>query len=267
MRRLIVTTATDTHTERTVEVAGKGVRVLQGGQGAPLVVLHHSTGNPGWLPIHARLAERFTVYAPDMPGYGQSARPDWARDPRDLAILIARLLDRLELERVTLVGLGFGGFVAAELATMTPQQLKSLVLVGAAGLQPEQGEIMDEMLTDYTDYVKAGFRDEATFTRALGEGAVDSFKELWDFSREMTARLTWKPYMFNRRLPPLLSEVQTPTLLIWGGEDNVVPPVCGEQYVRALPHARLETVAGAGHFVELEEPEAVADLIVRHAAG
>jgi pimeloyl-ACP methyl ester carboxylesterase len=123
------------------------------------------------------------------------------------------------------------------------------------------------MLTDYTDYVKAGFRDEAAFTSALCEGAVDSFKELWDFSREMTARLTWKPYMFNRRLPPLLGEVQTPTLLIWGGEDNVVPLVCGEQYVRAMPHARLETVASAGHFVELEEPEAVADLIVRHAAG
>jgi pimeloyl-ACP methyl ester carboxylesterase len=243
------------------------VRVLHGGRGAPLVMLHHSTGNPGWLPIHARLAERFTVYAPDMPGYGQSARPEWARDPRDLAILIARLIDRLALDQVTLVGLGFGGFVAAELATMEPERLRALVLVGAAGLQPEQGEIMDEMLTDYKDYVKAGFRDDDAFTRALGENAVESFKELWDFSREMTARLTWKPYMFNRRLTPLLSEVQTPALIVWGGEDKVVPPICGEQYARALPNARLETVAGAGHFVELEEPERVADLIARHVGS
>lgn len=244
-----------------LELAGKKVRVLHGGKGAPLLVLHHSTGNPGWLPFYERLAESFTVYVPDMPGYGQSERPDWARDPRDIAILIARLLDRLELERVTLVGLGFGGYVAAELATMEPSRLYALVLVGAAGLQPDEGEILDEMMVDFREYVQASFRDEAAFTAALGENAGETFKELWDFSREMTARLTWKPYMFNRRLVPLLSEVNVPALLIWGADDKVVPPICATQYARALPNARTETIPGAGHCVELEEPERVAQII------
>ena len=257
-----MTTAAQPHQERTLELAGKKVRVLYGGDGAPLVVLHHSTGNPGWLPFYERLAERFTVYVPDMPGYGQSERPDWARDPRDLAILIARLLDRLGLEQVTLVGLGFGGYVAAELATMEPSRITSLVLVGAAGLQPDEGEILDQMMVDFDDYVKAGFRDDDSYTRALGENAREEFKQLWDFSREMTARLTWKPYMFNRRLTPLLSEVNVPTLLIWGADDKIVPPVCAQQYARALPNARIETVAGAGHLVELEEPDRVAQFIV-----
>src|SRR4029453_12972616 len=96
-----VTTAALTHTEHTIEVAGLGLRYLKGGAGAPVVVLHHSTGNPGWIPFYERLAERATVYVPDMPGYGQSARPEWAREPRDLAILLLQALTKLGLPRVT----------------------------------------------------------------------------------------------------------------------------------------------------------------------
>src|SRR5262249_39474907 len=106
-----VTTATEHHTGHTLEVAGLGLRYLKGGAGAPVVVLHHSTGNPGWIPFYERLAERATVYVPDMPGYGQSARPEWAREPRDLGILLLQALTRLHIERVALVGLGLGGFV------------------------------------------------------------------------------------------------------------------------------------------------------------
>lgn len=260
-----MTTMTESHTEQMLEVAGKRVRLLRGGQGDPLVVLHHSTGNPGWLPLYEQLARDFSVIVPDLPGYGQSERPDWAREPRDIALLINRLLDKLGFGQIILVGLGLGGFIAAELATMHQARLKALILIGAAGLQPEAGEILDQMLVDYQDYLKAGFRDEAAYHAALGEDPRIQFKELWDFSREMTARITWKPYMFSRRLAPLLGEVETTTLIIWGAEDRVVPPICGEQYARTLPNARLETVAGAGHLVEMEEPERVATLIKQHA--
>ena len=259
-----MTTATESYTERTLEVAGKRVRLLEGGAGEPLVVLHHSTGNPGWLPFYEQLARDFAVAVPDLPGYGQSERPDWAREPRDLALLVNRLLDKLGHKQVTLVGLGLGGFIAAELATMQQSRLRALVLIGATGLQPDDGEILDQMLVDYQDYLKAGFRDEAAYHTALGEDPRTQFKELWDFSREMTARITWKPYMFSRRLAPLLGEVETPTLVIWGSDDRVVPPACGRQYARLLANAHLETVAGAGHLVELEEPERVAELIQQH---
>ncbi len=260
-------TTAATRTERTVEVAGRKLRLLQGGDGSPLLLLHHSTGNPGWLPFYDELARTFTVIVPDLPGYGQSERPEWARDPRDIAVLAGRLLDKLGIDRVILIGLGLGGFIAAELATMEPRRITSLVLIGAAGLQPRDGEILDQMLVDYVDYVKAGFRDEEHYNQALGEDARATYKELWDFSREMTARISWKPYMFSRRLRPLLAEVNVPALVIWGGEDKIVPLVCGEQYTEALPQARLEVLAGAGHLVELEEPERVAELIRAHAGG
>ncbi|MFN0145794.1 MAG: alpha/beta fold hydrolase [Dehalococcoidia bacterium] len=258
-------TATQAHTEERVQVAGKATRVLRGGSGDTIVTLHHSTGSVGWLPLHERLAENFSVVAPDMPGYGQSERPEWARDPRDLAILVNHTLEKLKLDRVTLVGFGFGGFVAAELATMDASRLKKLVLVGAAGILPKDGEIMDGMLMDLNEYMAAGFRDDAAFHAVFGEEPDASVKELWDFSREMTARVCWKPYMYNRHLPHLLQDVATPTLLIWGSEDKVIPPVCGEQYRDALPNAKLEVIPGAGHYVEFEDPARIAGLIAAHA--
>jgi len=262
---LLMTTATAEHTETTLEVAGLSIRVLSGGSGPAAVFLHHSTGNPGWLPIHASLSAKFSLSVPDMPGYGQSARPEWAREPRDIAVLVNRLVDRLDLEGVTLIGAGLGGFIAAEMAAMNQSRLARLVLIGSAGLQPTEGEIADQMMVDFAEYTKAGFRDDESFHHVFGEDPEASVKSLWDFSREMTARITWKPYMFSRRLAPVLGEITVPALVIWGSNDRVVPLTCAHQFVKGLANARLEIVQGAGHLVEYEEPDKVAQLISAHA--
>jgi pimeloyl-ACP methyl ester carboxylesterase len=252
------------HASESLELATGKIHYLRGGAGEPLVVLHHSTGSLGWIPFCAELAREFDVVVPDLPGYGRSERPEWAREPRDLAILIGRAIERLGLDEPTVVGLGMGGFVAAELATMNPGCIGRLVLVGAAGLRPEQGEILDQMLIDYPEYVRAGFRSEEAYKAMFGEEIAQDVQTLWDFSREMTARICWKPYMFNRRLEPLLPDVKIPTLLIWGSQDRVVPPSCAQQYARGLPDATLELIEGAGHLVELEEPARVAQRIAAH---
>ncbi|MBH77923.1 MAG: hypothetical protein CL897_06820 [Dehalococcoidia bacterium] len=260
-----MTTAEQTWTESTTEVAGLTVRYLQGGSGPAAVVLHHSSGNIGWAPFYEALSQKFTVIVPDLPGYGQSERPVWARDARDIAILVNRFLAQVAPEETTLIGLGFGGFIAAELATMDQERLSSLVLVGAAGVQPEEGELLDQMLIDYPEYISAGFRDEAHYHEIFGEEITKEVRELWEFSREMTARLSWKPYMFNRRLPHLLSEVETSTLVISGSEEKVIPITCARQYTAGLPNATLKIIEGAGHYVAYEEPEELASLIAGHA--
>ncbi len=253
------------HIERTIDIAGLTIRTLAQGSGQPVVVLHHSTGSAGWTPFMDHLAAAHSVVMPDMPGYGQSQRPEWARDPRDIAILLQYALDQMGLkDDVTLVGLGFGGYVAAEMASMNQRRLRALVLVGAAGVQPSEGEIFDQMLVDFEDYVKAGFSSDDAYHEVFGDAASAEIKQLWDFSREMTARLAWKPYMFNRRLHQLLREVHTPALLVWGSRDVIVPLGAAKVFEAALPNARLEVVEGAGHLVELERPADVAKLIADH---
>ncbi|MGH2608215.1 MAG: alpha/beta fold hydrolase, partial [Tepidiformaceae bacterium] len=117
---------------------------------------------------------------------------------------------------------------------------------------------------DFEDYVKAGFSSDDAYHEVFGDAASAEIKQLWDFSREMTARLAWKPYMFNRRLHQLLREVHTPALLVWGSRDVIVPLGAAKVFEAALPNARLEVVEGAGHLVELERPADVAKLIADH---
>lgn len=255
----------DAYHERDIELATGKVHLLEGGTGDGIVFLHHSWGSPGWSPIHAALRDSHRVIVPDLPGWGGSERPAWAREPRDIAILAGRILDALDLESTTLVGTGFGGFIAAELATMRP--LDALVLIGAAGLKPEHGDILDQMLVSHRAYIEAGFRDHDAYAAWVGEEPAPDVRNLWDFSREMTARVCWKPYMFNRRLGPLLGDVATPTLVVWGTDDAIVPVECARLYAAALPNCRLETIDGAGHLVEIEEADRVAALIGAHANG
>jgi len=251
----------------TVTIAGAALHVARAGTGAPLLLLHHDVGSPERLPFYDALARHFTVIVPSHPGYDRSQRPDWIRSVRDVGVVYQWLLGERELTRdpgrVTLVGLGFGGWIAAEMATMAPRAFRRLVLVGAMGIKPERGEIADQALVSYIDYVRRGFADQAAFDRIFGADPPTPTLAQWDLNREMTFRIAWKPYMYNPTLPHLLGGVATPALVVWGGDDRIVPLECGERYAKSLPRARLEIVEGAGHFVEMEKPDVLAQLITR----
>jgi pimeloyl-ACP methyl ester carboxylesterase len=246
-----------------VRVAGTPVRLRRGGAGSPVVVLHHEVGSLEQLPFYDALAAHCRVLRPTHPGYDGSARPDWLRNVRDLAVLYQALVAGQGLEGATLVGLGFGGWVAAEMAAMSPRAYRRLVLVGAMGIKPRDGDILDQALLSYIDYVRAGFADPAMLERVFGAEIPTEVLEHWDLNREMTFRIAWKPYLYNPSLPHLLGGVRTPALIVWGRQDRIVPAQCGEAYVRALPEARLVWIEGAGHFVEMEKPHELARAITQ----
>ncbi len=251
--------------ERDVQVAGLRVRYWEGGTGEPLLVVHHDIGNRGWEPFYERLAGGFRVLVPELPGFGKSDRPAWARHPRDLAILLHQFLDELAVEQTVLVGLG--GWIAAEMATMGQRRLRKLVLLNAMGIKPAEGEIVDQMMIDLHHYVSDGCASEEVFGRLFGVEVSSPQRLAWDYAREMTARLAWKPYMFSHQLPHLLGGVKTPALVLWGERNRIVPIVCGEAYARAMPNARLDTVENAGQWAELEQPELVAERIAAFATS
>ena len=146
------------------------------------------------------------------------------------------------------------------MATMHPTRYKKMILVGAMGIQPTQGEIMDQFLIYTTDYIKAGYYNESKYEECYGtEPDIDQLEQ-WEIHREMTTRIAWKPYMFNQGLAPLLGGVETPTLVVWGIEDQIVPLNCGEQYVQALPNAKLTILEECGHFADVEKADELATL-------
>ena len=125
-------------TRGSVTAAGAELRLMRAGKGSPVVVLHRDIGTLEQLSFYDALAERHDVIIPIHPGYSEAPRPDWVRGVRDIAVLYRGMLDGLGLSGPALVGLGFGGWIAAEMATMAPANLSRLVLVGPMGVKPPQ---------------------------------------------------------------------------------------------------------------------------------
>jgi pimeloyl-ACP methyl ester carboxylesterase len=249
-----------TWTDAVKEIAGGKLHFTRGGSGPTVLVLHHDIGTLDRLPFYDALAAKFDVVIPHHPGWGKSERPAWMRSPRDIAAIYSWLLTELGVSSVSLVGLGFGGWIAAEMASQSPTVYRKLVLVGAMGIKPPEGDIMDQSIVSYLVYPQSGFHSEAAFTKVYGDVSTDQL-EAWDIAREMSFRVAWKPYMYSQTLPHLLGGVRTPALVVWGDDDKHVPVSAAHVFAKSLPNAKLTIVPECGHFAEMEKPEVLAGLV------
>ena len=253
-------------TEATKDIAGTKMFFKRAGSGPTVLVLHRDIGTPDSLAFYDALAEKFDVIVSHHPGWGKSERAEWMRHPRDIAAMNAWLLTGLGVSDASLVGLGFGGWIAAEMASLAPTQYRRLVLVGSMGINPPDGYITDQALLSYLDYPRMGFHNEAAFTAIYGDVSVDQL-EAWDLCREMSFRTAWKPYMYSQTLPHLLGGVQSPALIIHGDDDRIVPISASHVYAKALRNATMTVVAECGHCAEMDQPAAVAKLITQFVAS
>ena len=178
---------------RIIEVEGHPIHCLEGGAGRPLLFLHAAGGGDAWTEIHAALATRFRVIAPDHPGFSRTPEIPAVEDVEDIAYLYSSLLDVLGLEDVALVGMSFGGWIAAELALLERQRVTQLVLVNAIGLRIPDAPVADMFAMSPEQKGAALFHDPAV-ARALfgGEPDIDTIMEFWRNERAF-ARYAWEP--------------------------------------------------------------------------
>jgi pimeloyl-ACP methyl ester carboxylesterase len=251
--------------EEIVEVGGIKVHTWIGGQGDPLLVLHGAGGNRGFTRAMRALAERYTVWLPTHPGFGMSGDAEWMEGIDDLAQLYLWFIDAAGLRRPHLLGWSMGAWTAAELATMNPAAIDRLVLVAPEGLKPESGEILDIFFHSPAELRDLNVHDPKTvpeWDELFGRPPAPKQLELAERNREMTARLTWKPYMHDPTLEHFLPRVTNRTLIVWGREDRIVPVVCGEQYARLIPNATLTVLEKCGHLPPIEQPDTFARLVL-----
>jgi pimeloyl-ACP methyl ester carboxylesterase len=238
------------HSTEMVTVDGASIRVLRGGPAAadalPLVFLHGAGGHTGWMGFLEELSQRFTVYAPEHPGFGQSDDPPWLDGINDLAYFYLDLLKALDLQRVHLIGTSLGGWIAAELAVRDTARLASLTLVGAVGITAGGETIPDIFRMPVEENLRRFYADQERAARRVGDMAkVDM--ELVAKNRATVTRLAYRPRFHNPDLGKWLHRIDVPTLLVWGEADGLVPPKFGEAYRALIPGSRLVVLPAAGH--------------------
>jgi len=251
--------------QATIEVRGRTLRCLQAGGGPTVLYLH---GFGGLAESLQQLSEGHRVLAPEHPGFGESAIPDWMMGVSDLAFFYLDLIEALDLDAIHLVGHAVGGWIAAELAIRSTARLRSLALLAPAGAVVPEVSIADVFLTSAADLVRQQVHDaHAPAAAAWIEAELAKPIEHVLQNRAALARIGWCPRLHNPQLPYWLHRIDVPTLIAWGREDRVVPFACHRPYLDNIAGAELMALPDAGHALHVERAEAVAQRLGAFHAG
>ena len=263
-----------------LDVKQRNIPLYRFGSGEPLLYLHGLLGDlfsiesEDELPaFHRRLGEHFQVIAPAHPGFADAAPALQGIDTlEDMIFHYMDFLEELNLPKVNIVAHSLGGWFAAELATRCNHSLGKLVLINPCGLYVEGHRIGDlfKAIAPRANRKSDALRD-LIFHEPDGELALklvpDEASEqhlLMIYRAQVTAaRVGWSPpYLHSLKLRSRLYRIKSPTLVIWGDQDKLVPPQHAEAYAEGIPDARVLTIPESGHCVVAEKPEEAAQAVL-----
>jgi pimeloyl-ACP methyl ester carboxylesterase len=249
--------------ERTILAGDYQVRVFEAGQGEPLLFLHSAMGAGVWTEGIDRLAQHFRVFLPDHPGFGPSPLPKWLVGMDDMVFHYLDVLDALGFhDPVRIAGVSFGGWIGAEFAAFSPQRVKKLVLIDAAGLRIPSVPIPDLFRLPPQEVLPLAFHDLSKAMSLMPKDFGPDFMVRMFHDRSAFARLSWNPYLHDPKLPRRLKRATVPTLIVWGKQDRLLSPAYAEEYQRLLPAARVVYIDQCGHDPTIEQPEEFARIVM-----
>jgi pimeloyl-ACP methyl ester carboxylesterase len=234
-----------------LEVDGIKLRYKLAGSGAPILLLHGWGGSIESMGLlFDDLARDHTVVAFDFPGHGESSLPPKAWGVAEYAESVRGVMDALQVHRPHIIAHSHGGRVTIKLATVHPDRVGKLVLVDSAGVRPPRS---------WRYYVRVllakGGKTLAKYCGRIGAMARERIYRAiasTDYANAGPLRDTFVK-LVNDDLTPLLSQVASPTLLIWGADDTETPLSSAKVMERLIPQARLVVLQNAGHFSYLDQ--------------
>ena len=271
---------------RFIEVEGMSVHLRDEGprdDPQPLLLLHGTSASlhtwDGWVEA---LKARHRVIRVDLPGFGLTGPfPDGDYHMPHYVAFVGELLRRLELQQVVLAGNSLGGEIAWNTALAYPQQVRRLILVDSAGfpLQPKSiplgfrlaqmpalAPLMDELLP--RALIESSVRNVYGDPERVTPQLVDRYYELTLRAGNRAALVQRFQQRSDASLnPPRIASLAIPTLIIWGGRDQLIPPEHAEQFQQAIGGSRLALFEGLGHVPQEEDPQATVAVVERFLAG
>jgi pimeloyl-ACP methyl ester carboxylesterase len=175
----------------------------------------------------------------------------------DLVYLYLDLLDEMDINEAVLMGISMGGWLAAELATISCARFSKLILVDAVGVKiggPTDRDIVDVWGIPPEEAIRLMWHDPAKAPKmdGLSDEAIAGIAA----NRIALGLYTWEPYMHNPQLKHRIHRIAAPTLVIWGASDGLVKPEYGQAYAKLIKGAKFVAIPEAGHSPHTEQPEA-----------
>lgn len=250
--------------EKTILINNLKVNYKIAGGGPAVLVLHGWNGSSGsWINVSKILSEEgFKVICPDFPGFGKSKTPLKPWNVSDYTNWLLDFINFLNLEKFFIVAHSFGGRVAIKFTIQCSEKVKSLILCDSAGIKPKM-----ELKTKIIFWsAKIG---NAVFTSKPLVRFKDGIQNLFylflrhkDYVKaEGTMKETIK-LVIQEDLLPLLSQIKTKTLIIWGGKDKLVPVKYAHIFKKNIENSELKILPKLGHSPNLEAPEKLSKVIL-----
>lgn len=261
----MTTTATEGITEGTIDAAGIVTHYHEAGSGDPVLLLHGS--GPGvsawanWRHTIPALAERFHVLAPDSVGFGATERPDDVRYSLQTWVdQVWGFMDAHGIERASLVGNSLGGRIALSMAGQHPERLDRMVLMGSPGVgmtvteglralrayEPSM-EAMRELLVNYFAVDPSIITEDLIRTRyeaSVAPGAYEAYRAMFFDPKHAGGDLGITE--------DEVAAIDTPSLIVHGRDDRVVPAEVGWNMFNLMPNADIHLFARCGHWTQIE---------------
>lgn len=255
---------------------------ILGSTGSPVILIHGLGASADiWIMNIKVLAERHRVYVPDVVGFGLSEKPEELRSPLHFTEFINDFMDSLEIERVSLVGHSLGGGIALQYTIQYPDKVEKLVVADGAGLGREviytlklmSLPLIGELMSYPTRFgVSMFFKLAVSNPGIITDDIIDTYYELFRLPGARRSLLQVIRSMVTLRggredlLNPVLENlhtISTPTLIIWGQQDRVLPLKHAYVAKEHIPNARLHIIANCGHITNLECPDEFNNIVMQ----
>ena len=228
------------------------------GDGVPIVMLHANTGtSASWQPQFESFANAgYRVIAFDRRGWGNSVcAPDTGPQPGSIAEDLLALAAQLSLPKFHLLGVAGGGFAALDFAGWQQDRLRSLVIAASTGSfnEPDMERLSKNISFEGFGKLPETFREIGPSFRALEPERTEEWAHAQETARQRNApaQPLRTPNTFDK-----VSPITIPVLAITASADLLAPPALMARWIRQIPHAKVISIADAGHCVPMEQPEA-----------
>src|SRR6202045_2863168 len=240
-----------------LKIGDVAIRLHRAGSGPTVLFLHGAGGVPQWLPFFDALAARHELLVPEHPGFGGSDDPPSIASMPDLAMFYLDLIEQAGLDHIHLIGNSLGGWLAAEILIRDRSRFKSLVQLAPAGIRVKGVPCGDNFIWGPEEAVRNLYHDQAFADRILALRPSEADMDVMLKNRFTVAKLGWQPRWFNPDLEKWLHRIKLPALIVWGGDDRIMPPANAAVWCERLPNARLVMVDACGHLPHVEHAAVV----------